>query len=840
MNVASRPVASPWTVRVAMWSARHRWPVIVAWFIATIGLFAVSLAMGGTRAQSAVSTDTRAKYEAAKAYDVFNAGGARDPAQSLYLIVSAPSSTVDDPAFAAAVARMVGQLTAVKSVVDGQQVPTFETVVDPLKAPPASELVSPDRTTARIVARIKGEGASLEAKVKPIPAVVDQIRAENPGLEIYTLNNTLANKEISEVINSDLDGSLRLTIPLTFIILLVAFGALVAAAVPLVLAICSLLAAFGLLGIYSQVVTPVSPYASQLIVLIGLAVAVDYSLFMVTRFRSERHRRGYDSHRFYSPSVYLRRIALTAVGGGAIAAAILTGSPIASTAAIVIVLCLVAWSTWRLMERGGQRDKMQAIQIASGTAGRAVFFSGLAVMISIAGLLLLDDPLFRSMAIGTIGVVFISVAGSLTFLPATLAILGNGVNAGQVAIPFQALGLGPIVRLLDRNRDEGSGMWSSLTRRVMARPVVSAGLVAILLLAVASPFLRLRIGATDLDSFPDRIEAVKAANLMRAKWPQGSTLPLTAIVTKAGDPATKAAVDQFSAEVMKIEGVSGPVTNDLSRDGKVAAVGFTLAGTLNDYRNWDIVREVRSRVVPAAFPPDSGIQAYITGDAAYSLDQTDFYRKSLPQVFAFVLSLSFLLLLIAFRSIVIPIKAIILNLLSTGAAYGLLVLVFQEGWLKDQMGIKPGVIEAFIPLFIFTILFGLSMDYHVFILTRIKEARDRGLNSNAAVARGISITSGTITSAAAIMVVVFGVFVTLQIAVIRQLGFGLAVAVFLDATIVRSILLPATMRLLGEWNWWLPRFLGWLPRVTIEVGEEEPESGEPEPGDHGEPGLAGA
>jgi RND superfamily putative drug exporter len=712
--------------------------------------------------------------------------------------------------------------------------------VDPLKAPPASELVSPDRTTARIVGRIKGEGASLEAKVKPVPAVVDQIRAENPGLEIYALNNTLANKEISEVINSDLDGSLRLTIPLTFIILLVAFGALVAAAVPLVLAICSLLAAFGLLGIYSQVVTPVSPYASQLIVLIGLAVAVDYSLFMVTRFRSERHRRGYDSHRFYSPSVYLRRIALTAVGGGAIAVAILTGSPIASIAAIVIVLCLVAWSTWRLAERGGQRDKMQAIQIASGTAGRAVFFSGLAVMISIAGLLLLDDPLFRSMAIGTIGVVFISVAGSLTFLPATLAILGNGVNAGQVAIPFQALGLGPIVRLLDRNRDEGSGMWSALTRKVMARPVVSAGLVAILLMAVASPFLRLHIGATDLDSFPDRIEAVKAANLMRAKWPQGSTLPLTAIVTKADDPATKAAVDQFSAEVMKIDGVSGPVTNDLSRDGKVAAVGFTLAGTLNDYRNWDIVREVRSRVVPAAFSPDSGIQAYITGDAAYSLDQTDFYRKSLPQVFAFVLSLSFLLLLIAFRSIVIPIKAIILNLLSTGAAYGLLVLVFQEGWLKDQMGIKPGVIEAFIPLFIFTILFGLSMDYHVFILTRIKEARDRGLNSNAAVARGISITSGTITSAAAIMVVVFGVFVTLQIAVIRQLGFGLAVAVFLDATIVRSILLPATMRLLGEWNWWLPRFLGWLPRVTIEVGEGEPEPGEPEPGDHGEPGLAGA
>jgi uncharacterized membrane protein YdfJ with MMPL/SSD domain len=823
-----------------MWSARHRWPVIVAWFIATIGLFVGSLAMGGIDTQNAVSTDVRAKYEAAKANDVFNAGGAKDPAQALYLIVSAPSASVNDPAVAAAIGRIVGQLTTAHAVVDGRQVPTFETVADPVQAPPDSRLVSPDRTTVRIVGRIKGEGTTLEAKVRPIPALVDRIRAENPGLEIYTLNNTLANQEISEVINSDLDGSLRLTIPLTFVILLVAFGALVAAAVPLVLAVCSLLAAFGMLGIYSQVIAPVSPYASQLIVLIGLAVAVDYSLFMVTRYRSERHRRGYDSHRFHRPSVYLRRILLTLAAGGAVAAGVMAGGSIAPGLAAVAVLVIVVRSMWRLMERGNDREKLQAIRVASGTAGRAVFFSGLAVMISIAGLLLLDDPFFRSMAIGTIGVVFISVVGSLTFLPATLAILGNGVNAGQVAIPFQALRLGPIVRLLDRNRDEGSGMWSALTRAVMARPVVSAGLVAILLLAAASPFLRLHIGATDIDSFPDRIEAVKAANLMSAKWPQGSTLPLRAVVTRADDPATKPALDRFTAEVLQIPGVSGPVTNDLSRDGKVAAVGFTLAGTLNDYRNWDIVREVRTRVVPAAIPPGSRIQAYITGDAAYALDQTDFYRNSLPRVLAFVLGLSFLLLLIAFRSIVIPIKAILLNLLSTGAAYGLLVLVFQEGWLRDQLGVKPGVIESFVPLFIFTILFGLSMDYHVFILTRIKEARDRGMDSNAAVAKGISITSGTITSAAAIMVVVFGVFVTLQIAVIRQLGFGLAVAVLLDATIVRSILLPASMRLLGDWNWWLPGFMGWLPRVTIEAEEEEPEPEAGDPSDRGEPRLAGA
>jgi RND superfamily putative drug exporter len=217
-----------------------------------------------------------------------------------------------------------------------------------------------------------------------------------------------------------------------------------------------------------------------------------------------------------------------------------------------------------------------------------------------------------------------------------------------------------------------------------------------------------------------------------------------------------------------------------------------------------------------------GVRALVTGDAAYVLDQVQFYERGMAEVFAFVLGLSFVLLLLAFRSIVIPIKAILLNQLSTGAAFGLMVVVFQEGFLVGPIGFKPGPVESFVPVFIFTILFGLSMDYHVFILTRIKEARDHGLSSNEAVARGISITSGTITSAAAIMVCVFAVFVTLPLTIIKQLGFGLAVAVLIDATVVRSVLLPATMRLLGEWNWWLPRWLGWLPQVTIEGHVEEP------------------
>jgi RND superfamily putative drug exporter len=252
-------------------------------------------------------------------------------------------------------------------------------------------------------------------------------------------------------------------------------------------------------------------------------------------------------------------------------------------------------------------------------------------------------------------------------------------------------------------------------------------------------------------------------------------------------------------------------------------VTFTMAGGRNDEANRDLVRHVRSEVNRSVFGGLANVRTYVTGDAAFSVDVTKVYADGIPTIFAFVLGLSFVLMLIAFHSIVIPIKAILLNLLSTAAAYGVLVLVFQDGWFAQALGITPaGVIESWVPLFIFTILFGLSMDYHLFILTRIKEARDRGLHSRAAVAKGISVTSGVITSAASIMVVVFAVFVTLKFVFIQELGLGLAVAVFIDATLIRCVLLPASMTLLGDWNWWMPRVLDWIPRVTIEGEPDEP------------------
>ena len=730
----------PWTVRAAAWSAAHRWPVFVLWLVGTIGLFAGSLAAGGTNAADAVSNEQRSKYEAGEAGVLFNASGTEAPSQQFLLIVGGEPGAATTPAFQAVVADAVARLGALRSTVGGVEGPVFEQLVDPTQAPPQAGLVSTDGSTVRIVARVPGDGEALADRMQLVPAALTELRAAHPDVEILALNNVLANREIMELVNGGLDSSLRITIPLTFLILLIAFGTVVAAAVPLVLAVTALLAAFGLLGLYSQVVSPVSAYASQLIVLIGLAVAVDYSLFMLTRFRTER-RHG--------------------------------------------------------------RSKLAAIDVASNTAGRAVFFSGLAVMISIAGLFLLDDPLFRSMAIGTIAVVLVAVIGSLTFLPATLAILGDGVNRFRLPI-------------LGRDRAEGSGLWAGLVGRVMAHPLIAAGVTAALLLAMAAPVLRLHLGQADFDSFPDSLDAVQAVNLLDEKWPGGSTLDLQVVLTRANEPATQTAIGTLQERLVTIAGLSGPPTTTLSKDGTVARVSVLMSGSASDPANAAVVRQVRDTVIPEVFTSLPDVRALVAGGAAYTLDVVSFYAGGMPLVAGFVLALSFLLLLVAFRSIVIPIKAILLNLLSAGAAYGVLVFVFQDGAFADLIGFKPGPIESFVPVFIFTILFGLSMDYHVFILTRIKEARDHGANSNEAVARGISITSGTITSAAAIMVVVFSVFVTLELTIIKQLGLGLAVAVFLDATVVRSVLLPATMRLLGEWNWWLPSWLGWLPHVTIE------------------------
>jgi uncharacterized membrane protein YdfJ with MMPL/SSD domain len=759
---------TPLTVRIATWSARHRWPVFVLWFVATFGILAGSFAAGGITTLDVNQDPNGPRLESETAYDVLGAGEPVAPSERLVVVVSGAPNAARDAAFMQAVHQLATDLAAAKATVDGVEEPTFDSVIDPYSLPPdqAAGVISPDGSTVQVVGNVPGERPMVEQKLAPVPAIVDAARTALPSAEIHLISSTFINRDINQLINDELDGSLRLTIPITFVILLAAFGAIVASVIPLLLAITSLAAAYGFLGLYSHAVGAVSPNATQLIILMGLAVAVDYSLFMITRFRTER--------------------------------------------------------------RAG-RSVLAAIETSSSTAGRAVFFSGIAVVISLGGLVTLGISLFTSMAVGTMAVVLVSVIGSLTFLPATLAIVGDRVNLGRpITWLPRLLGARGVMAAIDRRaaRPPGSGFWARLVNAVMARPVVMTVLSAALLIAIASPVTRLRTGTTEITGLPSSIDGIAAIKLINDRFPFGQDIRLDVVVTQPTRDDVAAAITQLKESVAELPGMGAGTTVRTAADGHAALISFPMSGNRNDESNRQIVDQVRNAVVPVLFDdlPRGPVDVYVSGQVARTMDIVGIYTNATPRIFAFVLGLSFLLMLVAFRSIVIPIKAILLNLLSTGAAFGVMVLVFREGWFADQLGIVPGgVIESWVPIFIFTILFGLSMDYHLFILTRIKEARDRGLDSRAAVARGISVTSGTITSAASIMVVVFAVFVTFSFVFIQQLGLGLSVAVFIDATLIRSVLLPATMTLLGDWNWWLPRWLGWLPHITIEAESAEPD-----------------
>jgi uncharacterized membrane protein YdfJ with MMPL/SSD domain len=756
---------SPWTVRVAAWSARHRWPVFVLWVAATLGTLGASFAAGGIETIDNLEDPNGPRLESELAYEAFGAGEPVVPAERLVVVIDGGANAALDPAFQEQVHTLVAELTAARAQVDGTEQPTFDRVVDPFVAGPQSGLISPDGSTVQVVGNVPGERPVVEQRLAPVQAIVQGARERLPDARIHVVSSTFLNRDINRLITDDLDGSLKLTIPVTFAILLAAFGAIVAAAIPLLLAVTALAAAYGLLGLYSQAIGPVSSNAAQLLVLMGLAVAVDYSLFMITRFRSERR----------------------------------AGATI-----------------------------QQAIETASSTAGRAVFFSGIAVVISLGGLLTLGISLFTSMAVGTMGVVLVSVIGSLTFLPATLAIVGDRVNLGRPItwLPRLFRARGALAAIERRSaRPPGSGWWASLVHRVMSRPLLMTVLATAVLVAAAWPATHLRAGTTEITALPATVDGIAGIRLINEKFPFGQDIRLDVVVTNADRGDVQAAISTLKTRLGEVEGL-GDLTNErTNQDGTVALLSWEMSGGRNDEANRVIIREVRGEVRPSIFGlGGTDAEMFVAGQAARTMDVLSIYEGATPRIFLFVLGLSFLLLLLAFRSIVIPIKAILLNLLSTAAAFGVVVLVFQDGWFARELGIEPGgVIESWVPLFIFTILFGLSMDYHLFILTRIKEARDRGLDSRAAVARGISVTSGTITSAASIMVVVFAVFVTFKFVFVQQLGLGLAVAVFIDATLIRSVLLPASMTVLGDWNWWLPRWLGWLPNVSIEGGSGKPE-----------------
>jgi RND superfamily putative drug exporter len=598
---------------------------------------------------------------------------------------------------------------------------------------------------------IRGDADTASDRIQPVMAAVEAAAAANPSLRIEEFGVS-AEKQLDDKFNQDLERAGLLSLPVTIVILVVAFGALVAAGIPLLLALSAVMATMGLLAIPSQV-WPVDENISAIVLLIGLAVGVDYSMFYLKREREER-----------------------AAG----------------------------------------KSESAALEAAAATSGRSVLISGLTVMTAMAGMFLTGDKTFGSFAMATILVVAIAVLGSLTVLPALLSWLGDRVN--KVRVPF-------LHRL---QRPEGGRAWGWILDRVLAHPLVSVVGATAVLVALALPALGMKTVVPGAEALPQDLPAVQTYNRLQAAFPGGQD-PATVVVRAPSidNPQVKTAIAGLQRQALAGGQFHQPVTVSVNKARTVAEIDLPIAGSSTDAASNAALASLRGKIVPSTVGSIDGVEVGVTGTTAISKDFDSAMRSTAPLVFAFVLAFAFVLLLVSFRSIVLAVKAILLNLLSVAAAYGILVLVFQRSWAKGILDFDySGGVMAFMPVFLFVILFGLSMDYHVFILSRIREAYDRGMKTEDAVAHGIKTTAGVVTSAAIVMVFVFGIFATLSIVMLKQFGVGLAAAVLIDATIVRAVLLPAAMTLLGDWNWYLPRWLEWLPKLEHERSTEvvpEPE-----------------
>jgi RND superfamily putative drug exporter len=453
-------------------------------------------------------------------------------------------------------------------------------------------------------------------------------------------------------------------------------------------------------------------------------------------------------------------------------------------------------------ERAAGRSEGAALEAAAATSGRSVLVSGITVILAMSGMLLTFDAGFASFGVATMTVAAVAMLGSLTVLPAVLSKLGDNVDRGRV----------PFVHRL--RRDDGEGrIWGAIIDRVLRRPVLSAVLAGGLLVALALPAVNLRTAQPSIDTFPQSL--LTTYNRLKVAFP--GTSIAAEVVVKATDITAadvQAALDELEERAVASDVMSGPVSVNVNPAETVAVVSIPVAGDGTDANSNEALSALREDIVPETVGALPGAEVGVTGFTAQSKDFNEQMRSSAPLVFGFVLLFAFVLMLVSFRSIVIAGKAVILNLLSVGAAYGVLVLVFQQGWGKELLGFEfTGGIDPFLPILLFVILFGLSMDYHVFILSRVREAYDKGMSTDEAVAHGIKSTAGVVTSAAIVMVGVFTIFAALQAMIFKQFGVGLAVAILIDATIVRAILLPASMKLLGDWNWYLPNWLNWRPHL---------------------------
>jgi len=718
--------------RLGRWSAEHRWKATFLW----VGLFLLMLLIGANAKQLTAAGETSG--DSAKAERLLEHSGFNRPAVEEVLLQVRGDGDIRSPLGRQAASDVLAAVAATHRVAS---------LRSPF-APGNSGQISRDGRSALVLFSIKGKLDTAGKRVEPVLEAVERVADRTPALRIEQFGNASADKALSDTIGKDFKRAERASLPLTFVILWLAFAAIVAALVPMALAISAILIASGMVAIASHAF-PIDDSANSMILLIGLAVGVDYSLFYFRRAREERAK-------------------------GA--------------------------------------SNLDAVSIAAATSGRAVLISGLTVIVAMSAMFITGLGTFIGMAEATAIVVAVAMFGSLTVLPALLTKLGDRVDRGR--IPF-------LSRYLERRRSSGeSRLWSAVVRPALAHPLPTIAVAAGFLLLLGAPALHLRTatpGATDL---PQSLPVMKTYNRIQAAFP-GGPAPAQVIVS-APNVHAKSVVDalaSFKREALASGQVHEPITVDANSAGTVARISVPTSGEINDRASERALETLRTSTVPNTLGKVA--TAYVSGATARSVDFNNQLQSRQPYVFAFVLGLAFLLLLWTFRSIVIPATAIVLNLLSVAAAYGVLVSVFQGGWgLVHVHGVHHGPIAAYLPLFLFVILFGLSMDYHVFILSRIREGHDAGLATQEAIRRGIVGSAGIITSAAIVMVAVFSTFATLSVVSMQQLGVGLAVAIFLDATIVRGLLVPAVMSLLGEHNWYLPRWLDrLLPRAKGELQE---------------------
>jgi uncharacterized membrane protein YdfJ with MMPL/SSD domain len=730
--VQSRNLAA----RMGRWSARHRKTAIFGW----LAFVAIAFAIGGSVGQQTIADEDYGNGSSKKADQAIANANFRETADEQVLVQGKGSVKIGDPAFTAAVEDTVNRLRAT---------PNVEKVESPLVKGNEGQL-SEDGRSALVTFEIPDDDEKAEDRVDATLAATAAAQKANPEVYIGQFGDASADKAISQAFEEDFQRAEFLSLPITLLILVVAFGALVAAGVPLLLGLTAVMATIGLLAPISQIF-PMDESASSVILLVGLAVGVDYSMF------------------------YLRR---------------------------------------KMEERDAGRSSEAALEFAAATSGRAVLISGLTVAIAMAGMFFGGSIVFQSFAVGTILVVAVAVLGSLTVLPAVLSKLGDKVEKGRVPV---------IGRMRHRNHGE-SRVWGFVLDRVLRRPVISLVLAGGLLVALTIPALGMKTVNPGVSALPKDLEVMQVYDRIQEAFPGG---PLPAIVAVQADDVTRPEV-QAGIEAMTEQAVASgqmqePITTQTSPDKTVEVVNIPMDGNGTDDQSEAALATLRGDIIPATIGNVSGVEADVTGMTAGSKDFDDSMRSHLPIVFAFVLGLAFLLLLVTFRSIVVPLKAIVLNLLSVGASYGILKLVFQDGNLEGLLGFESvGGITAWLPLFLFVILFGLSMDYHVFILSRIREAVDRGMKTDEAVSFGIKQTAGVVTSAAVVMVAVFSIFGSLSMIEFKMMGVGLAAAVLIDATIVRGVLLPAAMKLLGDWNWYLPKRLRWLPEFRHDAPVPEP------------------